>query len=77
MAGRALDGTIAFSAPGATSLRVTISGVPMGMGFAFSGLTLHALWPSPVAGSYKLQVTAVDSLGRSSTATVPVNIAAR
>ncbi|MBL8348424.1 MAG: S53 family peptidase [Rubrivivax sp.] len=77
VAGQALKGTIAIAAPGATSVRVTISGVPMGMTFAFSGLTLNAMWARPVTGSYSLKVTVVDSAGRSSTATVPVTIAAR
>jgi hypothetical protein len=77
VAGKPLSGSIAIAAPGATSVRVTISGVPMGMTFAFNGLTLNAAWASPVTGSYSLKVTVVDSAGRSATATVPVTIAAR
>lgn len=77
VAGQPLKGSIAISAPGATGVSVTISGVPMGMTFAFSGLTLNAAWASPVTGSYNLKVSVVDSNGRSATATVPVTIAAR
>lgn len=77
VAGKAVSGTIAISAPGATSVSVSITGVPLGMGFAINGLTLNASWPSPVAGSYTLKVTVVDSAGRTATATVPITISAK
>jgi hypothetical protein len=77
VAGRPLSGQIVVSASGATSLSVSISGAPMGMMFSASGMTLTALWASPVAGSYALAITAVDSAGRRTSATVPITIAAK
>jgi hypothetical protein len=73
-AGRALTGTIAVSAPGASSVQVSIAGVPLGMGFSISGTTITANWPSPRVGTYALAVSVRDSLGRSAQATVPVTI---
>ncbi len=72
--GQALTGTIAIAAPGAAWLSVSISGVPLGMGFSMQGTTITANWPSPVAGSYALTVVARDSLGRTVQAVVPVTI---
>lgn len=77
VAGKPVSGTIAISAPGATSLSLSISGVPMGMTFSVSGLTFTAYWANPVAGSYSLKVVVVDSAGQSATALVPVTIAAK
>ena len=74
-AGTPLTGTIGITAPGATSISISISGVPLGMGFSVSGLTITAGWPSPVQGSYTLQVVVRDNAGRSATASIPVNIA--
>lgn len=76
VAGQPLTGTIRFEAPGATSLSVTIAGVPMGMMLSASGATLTARWANPVQGSYSLRVTAVDSAKRTASATVPITIAA-
>jgi len=73
-AGQPLTGSITISAPGATSLSVSISGVPLGMGFSVAGSTITAIWPKPVAGNYQLVVTAKDSAGLSAQATVPVTI---
>lgn len=77
VAGKAVSGSIVIGAPAGRSLSVSISGVPMGMSFSVSGLTLTANWPKPVAGSYSLKVVAVDSTGQSATANVPVIIAAK
>ena len=77
VAGKAVSGTIAISAPGATSISVSITGVPLGMGFSISGLTLTASWPGPVAGSYAMKVTVVDSAGLSASTTVPITISAK
>lgn len=77
VAGKAVSGTIAISAPGATSVSVSITGVPLGMGFAINGLTLTASWPSPVAGSYTMKVTVVDSAGLTASASVPITISAK
>jgi subtilase family serine protease len=76
VAGKQLTGTIAIADPGVSALSVTISGVPLGMGFSASGLTLTAIWPSPVTGSYTLKVSVTDSLGRSTQASVPITITA-
>jgi len=48
----------------------------MGMTFAVNGLTITATWNAPVAGSYSMKVTVVDSAGLSSQLTVPVTVAA-
>ena len=77
VAGKLLTGSIAISAPGATSLSVTIAGAPMGMTFSISGLTITASWASPVAGSYTLKVSVVDSLGLTAQALVPITVAAK
>lgn len=76
VAGQPLTGTIRFEAPGATSLSVTIAGVPMGMMLSASGPTLTARWANPVQGRYSLTVTAVDSAKRTAQATVPITITA-
>jgi hypothetical protein len=77
VAGRLLTGTIAITDPGVTSLSVSISGAPLGMSFSVSGLTLTAVWASPLVGSYSLKVVVLDSLGRSATASVPITVTAK
>jgi subtilase family serine protease len=77
VAGRSLVGKFSISAPGATSLSVSISGVPPGMTFTASGLTFTASWASPLTGSYALKIVAVDSAGKTASATVPVTITAK
>jgi subtilase family serine protease len=77
VAGKPLTGKITVTAPGASSVQVSVAGVPAGMGFTMSGLTLTASWPSPKTGSYTLKVTAVDNAGRSASASVPVTISAK
>jgi hypothetical protein len=44
------------------------------MGFTMSGLNITATWPNAVAGTYNLKLTALDSLGLSTAATIPVVI---
>jgi hypothetical protein len=73
-AGVPLTGTISISDPGATSVSVSISGVPWGMGFSMSGLTITANWASPVAGTYSLKIVVVDSAGLTAQAIVPITI---
>ncbi len=75
--GKALSGSIVISDPGATSLSVSLSGVPLGMSFSQSGLTITANWASPVLGSYSLKVSVVDSAGLSATVNVPITITAK
>lgn len=77
VAGKALSGTITLADPGATWISVSISGVPLGMGFSMSGLTITASWPSPVTGNYTLKVTVVDNLGLTATQSIPVTITAK
>lgn len=77
VAGQPLSGSINITSPGATSLSVSITGVPLGMGFVVSGSTIRANWPKPVAGSYQLVVTAKDSAGLSAQLNVPVTISPR
>lgn len=73
-AGKPLNGTIGYSAPGATSLSISISGVPSGMSFSATSAGLGVSWPSPVAGTTSLVITLKDNLGRTSTGTVKVTI---
>lgn len=73
-AGKPLSGTIGYSAPGATSLSISISGVPSGMSFSATSAGLGVSWPSPVAGTTSLVITLKDNLGRTSTGTVKVTI---
>jgi hypothetical protein len=77
VAGKPMSGTIALQAPGATSVSVTISGAPAGMGFSMSGLTITAQWAAPKAGSYALSVVATDSAGLTAKAAVPVVVTAK
>jgi len=77
VAGKPLTGTIVISDPGVSSLGVSISGVPLGMGFSANGLSITAQWASPVTGSYSLHVQVQDSAGHTAQATVPVTITAK
>ena len=77
VAGKAMSGSIVLTAPGATSLRISIDGAPLGMQFSMSGLTITAYWPQPVAGSYALKVVALDSNGLTAQLTVPVSVTAK
>jgi hypothetical protein len=73
--GAQLIGTISITNSSAiTSMSYRISGVPMGMRFSLSGLNLVVNWPSAIAGTYNLTITATDSLGQTSQAVVPVII---
>lgn len=75
--GKALSGSIGISDPTATSLSISITGAPLGMGFSVSGLTINYVWASPVVGSYNLKVSVVNSAGLTAQATVPIIIAAK
>lgn len=76
-AGKPFSGTIGYSAPGATALAISISGVPGGMSFTATSAGIGVSWASPVAGTASLVITLKDNLGRSSTGTVLVTINAR
>jgi hypothetical protein len=75
--GKPLSGAISITDATATSMSISISGVPLGMAFSISGTTITAVWASPVAGSYNLKVLATDNAGLTAQATVPVTISAK
>jgi subtilase family serine protease len=75
-AGKAFSGVIGYTAPGASSLAITIAGAASGMTFAATSSGIAVNWASPVAGSTNLVITLKDNLGRSSTGTVVVKISA-
>ncbi len=75
-AGKAFAGTIGYSAPGATSLSISISGAPGGMSFSATNAGIGVNWASPVAGSISLVITLKDNLGQTATGTVKVTISA-
>lgn len=77
VAGKAMSGSIVLTAPGATSLRISIDGAPLGMQFSMSGLTITAYWPQPVTGSYTLKVVALDNNGLTAQLNVPVTVTAK
>ncbi|MET3106706.1 hypothetical protein AAKU67_003777 [Oxalobacteraceae bacterium GrIS 2.11] len=75
--GQSLSGTIIISDKNAASLNISISGVPMGMSFTVSGLTITATWPNPLVGTYLMKLNVVDSNGLSTQASVPITVTAR
>ena len=77
VAGKPFSGSIGLTAPGATSLSVSIAGAPLGMGFAYNGSAITMAWAKPVTGSYTLSLVAVDSAGLSAKASVPIVINAK
>jgi hypothetical protein len=74
VAGKALSGSISISDPGVTYISVSISGVPLGMGFSMSGMSFTAKWASPTVGSYSMKITVTDSAGLTAQVTVPITI---
>ncbi|KXU82308.1 peptidase S53 [Paraburkholderia monticola] len=76
-AGSEVSGVIGIADPGARYVNVNIKGVPAGMAFSLSGQGILADWPRPVAGTYTLILTAVDSAGLSSQANLVVTISAK
>jgi len=73
-AGKAFSGTIGYTAPGASSLSISIAGAPSGMNFSASGAGIAVAWARPISGSYTLVITLKDNLGQSSTGNVVVTI---
>lgn len=73
-AGQAFSGSIGYSAPGATSLSIGISGVPSGMSFTAGSGGLNVSWPKPVAGRTTLTITLKDNLGQTATGSVVLTI---
>ncbi len=77
VAGKALTGSFSITDATASPTSIAITGVPAGMGFSISGLTVTAKWGSPVTGNYTLKVTVGDSAGMSSSVSIPVTITAK
>jgi len=77
VAGKPLSSPITIKDASAAYFSVSISGVPLGMGFSVSGQTITAVWPSPVLGTYSLKISVVDSAGYSAQVTVPITITAK
>lgn len=73
-AGQPVSGSFSVSAPGATTLAMSISDAPIGMSFHVSGLTFTAYWPRATAGSYMLKLSVIDSAGMVATKLVPITI---
>jgi subtilase family serine protease len=72
--GLAMAGSIVFSDPSSTRLKVTITGVPSGLELVASGPSVVAKWAKPRAGSYNLQVQATNDVGQTALATVRIKV---
>lgn len=77
VARKLLTGTVKVSSPSGSALSVQIRGIPAGMKFSVSGQSLVVNWPSPVTGKYAVAITARDSAGLTTTATLSVVINAK
>lgn len=77
VAGKPLSGAITITAPGATWLSISISGVPLGMSLSASGTSIALYWATPVTGNYTLQVSVVDQAGLSAKASIPITVTAK
>ncbi|MYM26378.1 peptidase S53 [Duganella sp. FT135W] len=77
VAGRPLVGAIGVKVSTSGNVTLSISGAPLGMMFTVSGMNVVVTWAAPVTGSYTLKLTATDSSGASSAASIPVTITAR
>lgn len=77
VAGKPLRGTINISDSGVAWVSVSISGAPLGMSFSMSGPAITATWARPLAGSYNLRVSVIDSAGLSAKAVVPIPVLAK
>ncbi|MBN3781027.1 peptidase S53 [Burkholderia sp. Ac-20345] len=75
-AGRPVAGIVGISDSEGRNVNVSIKGAPAGMMFFASGQGILLVWPRAIAGTYTLTVTAVDSSGLSSQASVVVTIVA-
>ena len=76
VAGKPLSGTITITDKAATSMQVSITGMPMGVSFSPAGLVIGVLWSSPVTGTYNLTVSATDNTGVTAKLVVPITITA-
>ena len=76
-AGKAFAGTVGYSAPGASSVSISISGAASGMSFSASSGGIAVTWAKPVAGRTNLVITLKDNLGQTTTGNVAVTISAQ
>ncbi|HEY9106607.1 MAG TPA: S53 family peptidase [Roseateles sp.] len=76
VAAKPLSASIGYSAPGASSLSISISGAASGMGFSAGSGAIALSWAKPVVGTVNLSITLKDNLGQTSTGTVAVKISA-
>ena len=76
VAGKALSGMISISDASASIVGVGIGGAPLTMSFSpVGGINNIAInWPSPVTGTYTLQVMATDSAGHSTQTSLTLTI---
>lgn len=74
VAGNSVSGTIGITDSGARDVYVRIQGAPAGMAFGVSGQGILVSWVRPVAGVYTLLITALDSAGFTTQASLPVRI---
>jgi subtilase family serine protease len=74
VAGRPLSGSITVTAPAGAALTVTISGVPAGVSFLVRGQALVLYWARPVTGKFTLSISARDSSGATTQASLPITI---
>ena len=76
--GKPIAGSISITDAGAiTWMQVSITGAPLGMSFAASGLNLTTNWTPTAAGSFSLKITALDSLGLTAQLVVPITVTAK
>lgn len=75
--GKAFSGTIELADAGATSLMVSLGGMPIGLAPSASGGNIALNWANPVAGNYAIKILVVDNAGLSAQATLAITINAR
>jgi len=75
--GTPLVGSITVSDPGVAGISLSITNAPLGMMFYPGGSGIGVFWNNPIAGSYSLKISVVDSAGHSVQTSIPVAINAR
>ena len=71
---RPLNAFVGITDPGAQQIYVDISGAPAGMSYAPSGPGIMLRWRQPVAGTYRLVITAKDNRQLTSQRSVLVTV---
>jgi subtilase family serine protease len=77
VAGKTLSAGIGYSAPGASSMTISISGASSGMAFSATSGNIAVTWAKPVTGKTTLVITLKDNLGQTTTGNVVVTINAQ